>query len=215
MEVRRTLNEKDINRISVLCFLGAIYFGICLVKLLIVPHIKAPVIVFDESRYFSIAYQIWHNHTFIEQLPFSQYPPLYPLILSPVSVLDTVYDQYYCSLIINVFLSTSVIFPVFFLAYEYLNSNKYSLAVSGLIGIAPPFFLYTFTLMAENLYFVLFASSVLFMKRVWNKNNFSNNLVAGILISLTVLTKLIGLCLVVVYIGEKIWQKIEKYRCSI
>jgi len=212
---KQTLSEKDINRVSTLCFLGAIYFGICTVKLLIVPHIKAPMIVFDESRYFTIAYQIWHNHSFIEQLPSSQYPPLYPLILSPLSVLDTVGDQYYCSLIVNTFISTTIVFPVFFLAYEYLNSNKYSLAVSGLIGIAPPFFLYTFTLMAENLYFVLFASSVLFMKRVWNKDNFSNNLVAGVLISLAVLTKAIGLCLVVIYIGEKIWQKIEKCRCSI
>jgi 4-amino-4-deoxy-L-arabinose transferase-like glycosyltransferase len=189
--------------------LSVLYMALCIVKLPILIHIDSPTIVLDESRYFVMAQQIWYEHTYTT-LHFSQYPPLYPLILSPISILDNVTDRYYCTLIANIFMLTSIIFPVFLLAREYKMSNRWSLMCAALIGMMPPFFVYAFTIMAENLYFPLFAFSVYYMKKVANDNNYKNNLLAGIMISLLVYTKMIGMCLVLVYIGEKIWQRLER-----
>jgi len=94
---------------------------------------------------------------------------------------------------------------VFYLSREWLSRNI-SFAIALLCGIMPGSFIYTFTMMSENLFLPLFFTSILFMKKVYDNNTYKNNIVASVCISLCVLTKMTAISLVIAYAVEKIWQ---------
>lgn len=190
-------------------FLFIFFIAISLTKLLLSTLIHSPHIVMDESLYSIIANNIYHNQTyFTDRVYGAQYPPLYSLLLSPLSYFNNSSLFFRYSLFLNSFLSTTVIFPTYYLAKEWLAGRE-SMYVSFLVGIMPASFIYTFTMMSENLFILLFLTSIYFMKKILDKNNFKNNSLAGLFISLTILTKLTALCLVPVYIGEKVYQYYE------
>jgi len=187
-------------------FLLTFFIVISLTKLLLSTLIQSPHIVMDESLYSIIANNIYHNQTYFTGKVYGpQYPPLYSFLLSPFSYFNNSSLFFKYSLFLNSFLSTTVIFPTYYLAKEWLAERE-SISVAFLVGIMPASFIYTFTLMSENLFIPLFLTSVYFMKRTLDKNNFKNNSLAGLFISLTILTKLISVCLIPIYIGEKIYQ---------
>lgn len=182
------------------------FLAISLTKLFLSTTVYSPHIVLDESLYSIIANNIYHNQTyFTDKVYGAQYPPLYSLLLSPFSFFDNSHLLFKYSLFLNSFLSTTVIFPTYYLSKEWL-SEKESIFVLLLVGIMPASFIYTFTLMSENLFIPLFITSVYFMKKTLDNNNFKNNSLAGLFISLTVLTKLTAVCLISVYVWEKIYQ---------
>ena len=202
---------KSVEGIKILCPLHLIFlifiFSIA-TKLAILWTIQSPHIVFDESNYYVIAKQIWEDKDFhINMHPFPQYPPLYPFLISPiVGGIEDKILSFHCILVLNAFLSSLIVLPAYYLAKEYLNEND-SIIVAFLTVIMPPSFIYSFTIMAENLFFPLFLTSVCFMTKVYKSNNSKNNLLAGIFISLTILTKLIGLVLAVVYLLEVLYLR--------
>ena len=205
---------KSVEGIKTLCPLHLIFiifiFSI-VIKLAILWTIQSPHIVFDESNYYVIAKRIWEDRDFhINMHPFPQYPPLYPFLISPIAggIEDKILS-FHCILVLNAFLSSLIAFPAYYLAKEYLNEDD-SIIVAFLTVIMPPSFIYSFTIMAENLFFPLFLTSVCFMTRVYKSNNFKNNLLAGIFISLTILTKLIGLVLAIVYLLEVLYLRWEE-----
>ncbi|RLJ04619.1 MAG: hypothetical protein DRP18_04485 [Candidatus Aenigmatarchaeota archaeon] len=191
-----------------LYFIFFIFIFSIAIKLAILWTIQCPHIVFDESNYYVIAKQIWKDRDFhINMHPFPQYPPLYPFLISPIvgGIEDKILSFHYI-LVLNAFLSSLIVFPAYYLAKEYLNEND-SIIVAFLTVIMPPSFIYSFTIMAENLFFPLFLTSICFMTRVYKSNNFKNNLLAGIFISLTILTKLIGLVLAIIYLLEILYPR--------
>jgi len=202
---------KGKNFLCPLYLISFIFIFSVTIKLAILWAMQSPYIVFDESNYYIIAKRIWENGTFhINMHPFPQYPPLYPFLISPIA--GCVEDKvlcFHCILVLNAFLSSLIVFPAYYLAKEYLSDDD-SVIVAFLTVIMPPSFIYSFTIMAENLFFPLFLTSVCFMVRVYKSNNLKNNLLAGIFISLSILTKLIGLVLAVVYLLEVLylrWQE--------
>jgi len=167
-------------------------FGIAVaVKLLIlsVTQFQQPLIVMDETLYFLQAKEIWTNHTYIlhGKTFGAQYPPLYPLILSPLTVIADVNLRYMLGLAVNAILSSFLIFPVFEIARMYLDEKK-AFIVSAITVFAPISLTYSFVWMSENLYFLLFAYSVLWILR-------EERVKAGIGVGLAALTKVIGLAL--------------------
>jgi len=172
-------------------------FGIAVaVKLLIlsIAQFQQPlivmVIVMDETLYFLQAKEIWTNHTYIlhGKTFGAQYPPLYPLILSPLTIIADVNLRYMLGLALNAILSSPLIFPVFEIARIYLEERK-AFIVSAITALAPISLTYSFVWMSENLYFLLFAYSVLWILR-------NEKVKAGIGVGLAILTKVIGLALI-------------------
>ena len=168
-------------------------FGIAVaVKLAIlsITQFQQPLIVMDETLYFLQAKEIWTNHTYIlhNKTFGAQYPPLYPLLLSPLTVISDVNLRYMGGLAVNALLSSLLIFPVFEIARKFLDERK-ALIVSAIIVFAPLSLTYSFVWMSENLYFLLFAYSVLWILR-------KERVKAGIGVGLTTLTKVIGLALI-------------------
>lgn len=187
-------------------FLLIFFIVISLTKLILSTLIHSPHIVMDESIYAVMANRIWDNHTYITDRPYgAQYPPLYPILISPFTSFDTPMQFFKYALFYNAFLSTLIIFPTYYLAKEYLPKSE-SISIAFLVGIMPSSFIYSFTFMSENLLLPVFLTSVYFMKRTLSENNFKNNLLSGIFISMTILVKLTGIALIVVYGMVKLYQ---------
>ena len=168
-------------------------FGITVaVKLaiLFITQFQQPLIVMDETLYFLQAKEIWTNHTYIlhGKTFGAQYPPLYPLILSPLTIIADVNLRYMSGLAVNAIISSLLIFPVFEIARMYLDERK-AFIISAITAFAPISLTYSFVWMSENLYFPLFAYSVLWILR-------NEKVKAGIGVGLATLTKVIGLALI-------------------
>jgi len=168
-------------------------FGIAVaVKLAIlsITQFQQPLIVMDETLYFLQAKEIWTNHTYIlhGKTFGAQYPPLYPLILSPLTVIADVNLRYMLGLAVNAIPSSLLIFPVFEIARMFLDEKK-AFIISAITAFAPLSLTYSFVWMSENLYFLLFAYSVLWILR-------NEKVKAGIGVGLATLTKVIGLALI-------------------
>ena len=189
-------------------FLLVLFSVLVLVKLILSTTINSPHIVLDESLYFIEASNIWNYHSYFMHGYGAQYPPLYPLLISTAGYFNSTIIGFKAVLIINAFISSTIIFPSYYLAREWLNEHK-SFAIAILAGIIPASFIYSFTAMSENLFFPLFLSSVYFTKKVLDEDNFKNNAVVGIFISLAVLTKLTGLVLVGVYVIVKVFMYVK------
>lgn len=183
-------------------FLFLLFSILVLIKLILSATINSPHIVLDESLYFIEASNIWNYHSYFMHGYGAQYPPLYPLLISAVGYFNSTITGFKVVLIINAFISSTIIFPSYYLAREWLSEHK-SFVIAVLAGIMPASFIYSFTAMSENLFFTLFLCSVLFMKKVLNEDSFKNNALVGVFISLTVLTKLTGLILIGTYVVVK------------
>ena len=185
-------------------FLFSLFLIFTAIKLLFISTIHSPHIVFDESILFVQSQLIWHNCTYFTErwLGFPQYPPLYSLLISPTAIFSDVTQSFKAILVINCFISTTAIFPAYYLAKEYLAEREIWFIVI-LVGILPVSFIYSYAIMCENLFVPLFLGSVYFMKKVLDEDNFKNNAYAGLLISLCVLTKLTGVVLIGIYVLVK------------
>ena len=172
------------------------------IKLILGSFILSPHIVVDEHLLFIEARRIFFEHTYFinDAVRGAQYPPLYPLVISPATASQDALRWIIC---INSFLSSSVVFPLYYLARKYLPEDR-SMMATVVGGLLPPYFTYTFTIMAENLFFPLVLASIYFLKRVTEEDDFRNNLLCGIFISLAVMTKLTGVVLLGVFILVKL-----------
>ena len=188
------------------------FISVSVIKLLLVATINSPHIVFDESISFIESQSIWYNHTYFSgrEFGFPQYPPLYPLLISATAIFDNVVQSFKAVLIMNCFISSMAIFPVYYLAKEYLPDRETQFTVI-LMGILPSCFLYSYAMMCENLFVPLFMCSVYFIKKSVDDDNFRNNTLTGVFISLTCLTKLTGLVLVGVYGMVKIFMYFREH----
>ena len=169
-----------------------VLFGIAVVvklAILSITQFQQPLIVVDETLYFLQAKEVWTNHTYIlhNKTFGAQYPPLYPLLLSPLIVITDVNVRYMLGLAVNAIISSLLIFPVFEIARMYLDERK-AFIISAITAFAPISLTYSFVWMSENLYFPLFAYSVLWILR-------EERVKAGIGVGLATLTKVIGLAL--------------------
>jgi len=173
---------------KLLClFTIAVLTKIAIISFVAFSH---PLIVMDETLYFLQAKEIWTNQTYIlhGKTFGAQYPPLYPLLLSPLTLIADVNLRYMSGLVINAILSSLLIFPVFEIAKMYLNERR-AFIVSAITVFAPVSLTYSFVWMSENLYFLLFAYSVLWILR-------KEEMKTGFGIGLTALTKVIGVALI-------------------
>ncbi|RLE42117.1 hypothetical protein DRJ19_04690 [Candidatus Woesearchaeota archaeon] len=170
-----------------------VLFGIAVVvklAILSITQFQQPLIVVDETLYFLQAKEVWTNHTYIlhNKTFGAQYPPLYPLLLSPLTVIADVNLRYMLGLAVNAIISSLLIFPVYEIARMYLDERK-AFIISAITAFAPISLTYSFVWMSENLYFPLFAYSVLWILR-------EERVKAGIGVGLATLTKVIGLALI-------------------
>ena len=178
-----------------------IYFFllITILKIVFTLPFQTPWILADEAVYADIAKNIWFNHDFLSDInnPLI-YPPGYPLILSISYFFADKNMVYHVMLAINAIISSLIIFPSYFISKNFVN-NKFAFIIAVLISIAPSNILYTFVLMSENLFVLLFLLSIYFLIEALTTENKIMQFLAGFSIAYLYLTKSTGIAMIIAF----------------
>ncbi len=173
-----------------------LYIAFVILKSILVTFIPAPSAFSDGYIYAEMAKNFFYSG---ELLVYSAqvyfYPPLYAMFLAISYFFNDMNSVYLVMKIVNVILSTTIIFPTYLLAKEFLN-NKKSLVTALLVGILPPMFAFSAFLMAENLFYPLFMFAVYFIFKSFTSKEYYWDVLAGVIIAATYLTKTLGIVLV-------------------
>ncbi|MEK6923578.1 MAG: glycosyltransferase family 39 protein [Nanoarchaeota archaeon] len=166
-------------------------------KIISTFFIVSPTIFADEYFYSKMAQSYFNFREFSVHGDFFQtYPPIYSVLISAAYYFKDMTNVYTFIKIINAIVSSLIIFPAFFLAKELLNEKK-ALLVSILISVLPMNLVFSGYVMAENLFYVLFLTASYFIYKSFKEDNLIYDAFAGIFIGLTILTRYLGLALLV------------------
>jgi len=175
----------------------AAFFLLVSVKILISFYFKSPWIFQDETVYAETARNILHGE-FYSKLQYCQtYPPGYSLFLSIVNLLfDNSTANYQFMLTINSFITSSIIFPAYFLLKKYC-SDTFSILGSIFVAILPSVVLYNFVVMSENLFIPLYTFSLWFLIESFETNSKKWGILAGFSIFLLFFTRSTGIGMII------------------
>jgi 4-amino-4-deoxy-L-arabinose transferase-like glycosyltransferase len=187
-----------------------IYLLLIILKIIFISLLRGPSVFSDGFIYSKIAQSIYETGKIsIYNIPSNSHPPLYSLLLSLSYIANNMEITYYIMKLINVFVSTTLIIPVWLLAKEFLN-KKNSLLITLLIGIMPFNFIFSGFIMSENLFFPLTLFTVYFFYKSLIQNNWKYGIISGIFGGLAFLTKTSALALLgtfVITILILVWRK--------
>lgn len=186
-----------------------LYLLIVILKIILAYFIKAPTGFWDEYIYSKLARSFFFSHNFAlsQSIPSPFYPPLYPILLSVAYLAKNMETIYFIMKIINSIVSAFVVFPAYLLAKELLNEDQRFYFVT-LISFLPVFFSFSNYILAENFFFPIFLFSIYFIYKSLKENTLKNNILASIFISLSVLTKNLGLILIPVFFASIIVKRL-------
>jgi len=173
------------------------FFLLFFVKILISFNFKSPWIFADVTVYAEIARNIIHGD-FFSKLQYCQtYPPGYSLFLSIIYLFfgnSSANYQYF--LIINSVITSSIIFPAYFLLKKKC-SEHFSIIGSIFVSILPSANLYNFVLMSENVFIPLFTFSLWFVIESFETNSKKWGILTGLSIFLLFFTRSTGIAMIV------------------
>jgi hypothetical protein len=174
-------------------YLFGIFFALVVIKSVLTLPFQTPWIFADEVVYDNIAQNILEG-TFFSDLQYCQtYPPGYSVFLSIAYLFSG--DKtviYHIMLIMNTILTSSIIFPSYFILKKYI-SEKQALLGSVLISVLPAVTLYNSVLMSENLFIPLTMFSIWFLHEALETNKLRWNFLAGISVFYLYFTRETGL----------------------
>ena len=168
------------------------YFTFAITKSILSYFVPAPSEFSDAYIYAKMARNIFY---FLTPDIETSYPILYPIILSISYIFTDMTIVYPVMKIINSLVSSLIIFPAWLISKEFMNEkNAFKMAI--LISLIPPMFAFSPLLMSENLFFPLFLFSFYFIYKSFISLEYKWDILAGIFIGLTVLTRTIGIVLI-------------------
>lgn len=185
---------------------------ICVAKIILSAIIPSPTMFGDEYVYAKLARSFFLNGEFsVHGELVNYYPPLYPMIISLAYAAKDMQIIYFLMKIINVLISSLIIFPAFYLAKEKLGENN-SILAAVLVSVFPANFAFSQFIMSENLFYPLFLASFYFLYKAFKEQKSVWSVPAGILIGLTILTRMMGLLLLVlaaILLAYNIFKKVN------
>ena len=190
--------EKSIEAIKKeLLPVFGIFFAALLLKWLIVSASIYGPGVGDEMVYYDIA-ESFHRG-FFSFAQSHRYPPIYPLILMPALIFGR--HAYTLIKLINAVLSTSIVFPAYFLSRGLLDSKK-SLLVVLIACVIPYHLVFPRRILSENPYFPLFLWEMLLIlkKPAGKKTALAWDVFSGIGLGLLYLTRYISLAIIPMFL---------------
>ena len=168
-----------------------IFLAAIIVKFLLVTRNSNGPINWDGMEYFFSAYFMNQGDFFSYEMAI-HYPPLYYLLF----VWTIPFDFYAYDLIkvMNIMLSSSLIFPVYLIARKYLG-KKESLWIVIILSLMPFHLVFPPRIQSENLYFPLFCWSIYLVLESPKNPRFRDHwdLMTGLCLGLLYLTRYITL----------------------
>lgn len=177
--------------------LMVIFILFILVKSLLSLKFPSPWIFADETAYAETARNVLGGQLFSNLKYCQTYPPGYSIILSVAYLFsDDMVVIYRIMLFINCIITSSIIFPSYFILNKFCNRHT-SFLGSVTITALPSTVLYTFVLMSENLFIPLFMFSGWFLLESYSKNRKLYDFLAGFSIFSLFLTRTMGVAMIV------------------
>jgi hypothetical protein len=180
---------------KLLYVLVLLFILIVLVKSYFALKFVNPNILPDEATYSNMAKNIGIGK-FTCGVPYAAMPPPgYSIFLSVANVSSDADLVYHLMLIINCILSSSIIFPAFFILKKFIDEEEalyFSLAASCLPSVAVYFPL----LMSENLFSPLFLFSAWFLLESFSRKSLLLDFLSGFSVFMLVLTRAIGVAMI-------------------
>ena len=184
--------------------------AITAIKFIISLFITTPTIYSDEYIYIKMSQSFSQELTLkVHGIPTTNYFPLYPIIQSISFLLNNASIAYLIMKIINVILSTLIIIPAYLISKEFINKKK-SILVAAIISLMPMNFVFLAFIMAENLFYPLFLTSIYLIYKSFTEKNYKYDIPAGIFIGLTFLTRFAGIALVGIVIIMFLYKLLKK-----
>lgn len=187
------LQYPNIKSSKDIYYLIGIFFALVIIKSILAIPFQTPWIFADEVVYDNIAQNILGGTLFSDLEYCQTYPPGYSAFLS-ISYLFSGDKAviYHTMLIINAILTSSIIFPSYFLLKKYI-SQKQALLGSVLVSVLPAVTHYSFVLMSEVLFIPLTMFSIWFLHEAFQNNNWWWEFLAGTSIFYLYFTRETGL----------------------
>ncbi len=185
-----------------------IYLGFVLVKAILSYFIPSSRALADDYNYLKMSESFFYHFSLTVHGSFSgQFYPLYPILISIAHIFQDNNLVYLFIKIINSILSSLIIFPAYYLSKEFLSKKK-ALFSAVLISLLPSNFALNSYIMAENIFYVLFLTSIYFIYRTFRYKTKKDYIFCAVFVLLSLLTRihgliLIGLILVLVIINHK------------
>ena len=181
-------------------YLISAYIIIVIIKILLISVIPAPIEFADYYIYSKMAQSFISSGNFnVHNMAANIFPPLYPIFISPAFLFSDSKISYLFIKIINAFILGSIIFPAYLLSREFLSGKKSFLA-SILVSLIPSTFAFSSFIMSENLFYPLYMFSIYFIYKSYKEKSFKWDILAGVFIGLSILTRHIALSLILTII---------------
>lgn len=170
-----------------------VFFIVLILKWVFVSSASYGPGVGDEMKYFDMAESL--NRGFFSIAQTHVAPPLYSLTILPALV----FAEYTFDLIkiINVIVSSVIIFPIYFICRGFLNKEK-SLVVAIIACLNPFHLVFPRRILSENLYYLIFLWTMYFVhgKPFSKKAGLLLDVFTGIMLGLLYLTRYISLVVI-------------------
>ncbi|GAG01641.1 unnamed protein product, partial [marine sediment metagenome] len=95
--------------------LTILFCSFIIIKFFIVQLTVGPTSPGDGYYYMQMARSFLYDHDFlVHGAPSHQYPPIYPILISPAFLFSDMIDVHSTIMLINVIISSTIIFPIYF-----------------------------------------------------------------------------------------------------
>lgn len=188
-----------------------IFFFIAItgIKILISGLVLSPQIFEDELAYDLFAKQIYNGALLASHLPYPPGPfsPGYSFFIGLAYLLSPdKYAVYHYMLMINAILTSTILFPVYYLL-KSTTTQKIAVLGAVIIALMPAVFMNTFVLMSEAIFIPLTLFSIWFVQRSLSSPNPGVwDILTGLSIFLLFFTRATGVSMVLGLLITVIWM---------
>lgn len=160
---------------------------IFLIKLLISLTKSAPDIIPDEpcvilrAIHFIRTFKL-EDCGYIAQIPTGANPhPLYSIIISPIYLFTYGTKAFHAALGLNVFLTASLVFPLYSIFSKFIKNTKTILVGIGIILFLPQIIYFENTMMTESIFTIINIWFLYFYIKSFDENKWPNKIAAALL----------------------------------
>lgn len=185
-------SSKTIANRNLLIIVG-LFFILVTIKVVLSSGFYSPFIIPDETSYDKQAQHLLEGHL-------DPINPGYPAILSLAYVITNNKSiVYHIMLFISAIISSSIIFPAYFILRKYCPEN---ISIMGALSVTTLTFInfLSFTIMTENLFTPLFLFSVWFLIESYGTNEIKWQILASLSVVYLYITRSNGVAMIVGFV---------------
>ncbi|MFH1638657.1 MAG: glycosyltransferase family 39 protein [Candidatus Woesearchaeota archaeon] len=157
---------------------------------------------------------IYEGTFFFDNVRYTLYPPVYSLLISPPYLLPSMKAIFLAIKVLNAFIISLSLFPLWLLAREFLTEKK-ALIIAAISSLAVPFVGFTPYILSENLFYPLALFQVYFTYKAFKTMELKWHLLAGAFLGFSIVVRINAFILVITYLflaAAKFYAVKEKKR---